>query len=96
MILQTSATAAGKTTINLTSPNSKPATSKWYYVTAATADALTAVTAGTAITTSAWTEMTSASVEITPTSGHKFVRVVEVKASDSKPLGFGDAHLNIG
>ena len=34
-------------------------------------------------------------LEITPTSGHKFIRVVEVDADD-KPIAKGDAVLNIG
>lgn len=66
-----------------------------YYVTAAAASGLTAVTYGTAITTSAWTQLTSNGLEITPTSGHKYVRVVEVD-SNNKPIAMGDSILNIG
>lgn len=96
MQLMTAATAANKSTIILMNPTTKAAaTNKWYYVTAATAAGLTAVTFGTAITPAAWTELTSSSVEFTPTSGHKYVRVVEV-GSDNKPIGMGDALLNIG
>lgn len=96
MMIQTSATDVGKTTILLASPTTKAATTnKWMYQTAATAASLAAVKHGTAITTSAWTAMTGVSVEITPTSGHKFVRVVEVDSAD-KPVGYGDAILNIG
>ena len=68
---------------------------KRYYMTAADATGLTAVTYGTAITTSAWTELTSNGMEITPTSGHKVVRVVEVDSSNN-PIAIGDAVLNIG
>ncbi len=69
---------------------------KWYYMTAATVAGLTAVTAGTAITTSAWTELTANPKEkITPTAGHKFVRVVCVDASNY-PISVGDALINVG
>ena len=54
------------------------------------------MTAGTAITTSAWTELTANPMEnITPTSGHKVVRVVCVDASN-KPISVGDAIINVG
>ena len=68
---------------------------KRYYMTAATAAGLTAVTYNTAITTANWTELTANGLEITPTAGHKYVRVVEVDSSD-KPIALGDAILNIG
>ena len=65
-------------------------------MTAAKASALTAVTYGTAITTSGWTAMSAATgVEITPTSGHTAVRVVEVDA-EGKPIAVGDAIINLG
>lgn len=92
MIVGTAATAAGKSTIYVTSEKEG---AKRYYVTAASATGLTAVTYGTAITTSDWTELTGSSKEITPASGHSVVRVVEVDAS-SKPIAVGDAILNIG
>lgn len=88
----TAATAAGKTTLQV---NAELEGSKRYYMTAATRKALTEVTYGTAISTAAWTELTGNGVELTPTSGHKFVRVVEVDGS-SKPLAVGDARINIG
>jgi hypothetical protein len=62
---------------------------------AAALDANNSVEYGTAITTSAWTELTSNGLEITPAATDKVVRVVEVDAAD-KPIGFGDAILNIG
>lgn len=68
---------------------------KRYYVTAADAASLTAVTYGTAITTSAWTELTANGLEITPTSGHTVVRVVEVDSAN-KPIAMGDSKLYIG
>lgn len=68
---------------------------KRYYMTATTAAGLTAVTYNSAITTGNWTELTSNGLEITPTAGHKFVRVVEVDSSD-KPIAVGDSKLYIG
>ena len=74
---------------------------KWYYMTAAAASGLTAITFGSAITVGNWTEMKDASnnpinhVEITPTSGHLYARIVEVDSA-SKPIGFADIPLNIG
>lgn len=64
----------------------------WYYK---TGTAKTDVTFGTAITTSAWTALSASGTEITPTSSHTLVQVVEVD-SDSKPVGHGIAKLNIG
>lgn len=88
----TSATAASKSTVVV---NGVKEGAKWYYDTASTVAGLTAVTAGSAITTASWTELTANGLEITPTSGDKFIRVVDVDASD-KPLAVGDAILNIG
>lgn len=88
----TSATAASKSTIVV---NGVKEGAKWYYVTAATQAALEAVTAGTAITKANWTELTANGLEITPTSGHKYIRVVDVDSAD-KPLAVGDAILSIG
>lgn len=91
--VSTAATDTGKTTI-LIEPGSLEGT-KRYYQTAADAAALTAVTYGTAITAASWTELTSNGLEITPTSGHTVVRVIEVDASN-KPIASGDAVINIG
>jgi N4-gp56 family major capsid protein len=88
----TSPTDAGKTTVVV---NGVKEGAKWYYMTAATRSALTAVTAGTAINTSGWTELTANGLEITPTSSHKYLRLVDVDSSN-KPLSVGDAILNIG
>lgn len=90
--VETAATAPGKTTINVLAALEG---AKRYYMVADDAASLTAVTYGTAITTSAWTELTAAATEITPGSGKTMVRVVEVDSA-SKPIAFGDAHLNIG
>lgn len=92
LIVGTAATAVGKTTINVLSAMEG---AKRYYVLADKASALTAVTYGTAITTSAWVELTAAATEITPGAGKTAVRVVEVDA-EGKPIAFGDAVLNVG
>ena len=68
---------------------------KRYVQTKASAAQLSAVTYGTAITTSAWTELTVNGGEITPASGDTVARVVEVDAAN-KPIAMGDAVLNIG
>lgn len=68
---------------------------KRYVQTKAAASALTAVTYGTAITPSAWTELVGSGSEITPASGDTVARVVEVDSAN-KPLAMGDAVLNIG
>lgn len=64
----------------------------WYYK---TGTAITDVTFGTAITTSAWTKLEASGVEISPTSSHTIIQVVEVDSA-SKPVGHGIAKLNIG
>lgn len=90
--VETAATAPGKTTINVLAALEG---AKRYYMVADDAASLTAVTYGTAITTSSWVELTAAATEITPVSGKTMVRVVEVDSA-SKPIAVGDAHLNIG
>ena len=92
LIVTTAATSTGSSTILVTAEKEG---AKRYYQTAATVGALTTVTYGTAITTSAWTELTADSLEITPTGGHLFVRVVEVDSSN-KPLAVGTNVLYIG
>ena len=90
--VMTSPTNAGKSTVVV---NGVKEGAKWYYMTAATIAGLTAVTAGAAITTGDWTELTANGLEITPTSGHKFIRVVDVDSAN-KPLSVGDAPINVG
>ena len=68
---------------------------KRYYVTAADAASLTAVTYGTAITVGNWTELTANGLEITPTSGHTWVKVVEVD-SNNKPIAEGTSKIYVG
>lgn len=91
----TAGTDTGKSTILVNPDVMTGGAVKRYYMTATSNAGLTAVTAGTAITTSAWTELTGSGVEITPTGSHKVIRVVEVDASN-KPVSVGDAVLNIG
>lgn len=92
MIVGTAATAAGKSTIIVTSEKEGD---KRYYVTAENGADLTAVAYGSAIDASGWTEFTGSSKEIAPASGHTAVRVVEVDA-EGMPIAVGDAVLNIG
>ena len=73
----------------------KDSGNKWYYETKANASSLTSVAFGTAITPSSWTELTSSGLEITPTSCHTMIQVVEVDG-DNKPVGRGVAALHIG
>lgn len=89
----TAATDTNKSTI-LVEPGALEG-AKRYYMTAAEASALTAVTYGSAITVGDWTELTGNGMEVTPDTGDAFVRVVEVDASN-KPIAVGTAILNIG
>lgn len=93
LTVMTAATAKGKSTV-LVLPEALSG-NKRYYKTETKASALTKVTYGSAITPSAWTELTSNGLEISPTSTHKVIRVVEVDSSNN-PLAVGDAVLNIG
>ncbi len=93
LTVMTAATAKGKSTV-LVLPE-VVAGNKRYYKTEADASALTEVTYGSAITPGEWTELTSNGMQITPTSSHTVIRVVEVDSSNN-PLAVGDAVLNIG
>ena len=93
LLVNTAGTALNKTTVNVEPGAMEGA--KRYYMTAAEAKGLTAVTYGTAITTSGWTELTANGAEITPTSGHAYIRVVEVDASN-KPIAVGTTNINYG
>lgn len=84
----------GKSTI-LTEPADPENGNKRYCESAPSAEELTAVTYGTAITPGNWTALTSNGQEITPDSGDKVAAVVEVDASN-KPVAYGRAVLNIG
>lgn len=93
LVVVTAATDTGKSTIVVN--GQLESGHAWYYDTATSVAGLVGVTYGTAITTSAWTSLSSNGLEITPTSGDLFVRVVEVDASNY-PVAVGDALLNIG
>lgn len=94
LVVVTAATDTGKSTIVVNGQKAASA-NKWYYDTATTVAGLIGVTYNTAITTGSWTELTANGLEITPTAGDKYIRVVEVDSSD-KPVAVGDALLNIG
>ena len=53
------------------------------------------MTFGTAITVADWTKLDASGTEITPTSSHTIIQVVEVDSAN-KPVGHGIAKLNIG
>lgn len=94
MQVVTAATDTGKSTIVVNAVKAAAA-NKWYYDTATTVAGLIGVTYNTAITTANWTELTANGLEITPTAGDLYIRVVEVD-SNNKPVAVGDALLNIG
>jgi hypothetical protein len=94
----TAASASGKSTILLNPARKSTSTNSWYYATNTTQATLAAanpVVFGTAITPGDWTALAASGTEITPTSTHTRVRVVEV-GTDNKPVAYGDAKLNIG
>ena len=97
LIVVTAATDTGKSTIVVNGQMENSA-NRWYYDTATTVAGLEGVTYDTAITLANWTQLTANGLEITPTSGDKYIRVVEVKGSSTtwKPVAVGDALLNIG
>jgi hypothetical protein len=91
----TAASESGKTTVLINPAVKDNPANKWYYVTAASLDGLTSAVYGTAITVADWTELTASGTELTPASGHRYIRVVEV-GSDNKPIAMGETVLNIG
>lgn len=95
LTVQSVGTAAGKSTISLIPGQHDSNGKKWYYNTAATKGALLGATQGTAITKASWTELTAATLEISVTSGHKFIEIVEVDSAD-KPLAHTITKLNAG
>ena len=88
----TSASAPGKSLLFV---NGALEGTKRVYAMAATAAALPAVTYGTAVSGSGWTELTGESAELTPAAGMKFLRVAELDAAN-KPIAVGTTVLNIG
>ena len=97
LIVVTAATDTGKSTI-VVNGQMEDSANRWYYDTASTVAGLEGVTYDTAITLANWTQLTANGLEITPSSGDKYIRVVEVKGSSTtwKPVACGDALLNIG
>ena len=95
LTVQSVGTATGKSTISLIPGQHDSNGKKWYYNTAATKGALLGATQGTAITKASWTELTAATLEISVTSGHKFIEIVEVDGAD-KPLAHAISKLNAG
>ena len=67
---------------------------KWYFTTAATKSALPTVSFGNAVDVSAWTEITGATATFTVTSGHTWLRVIEVDG-DKKALASSDVKLKV-
>lgn len=99
--IMTKASASGKSTI-LVNADKEKTTNRWYAKTAADHASLPAVTYGTPIdvttASSPWygaTQLTAKSTEITPTSGHTRVKVVEV-LSNMNPVAVGEVPLHIG
>ena len=97
----TAATAAGKSTL-IINARKEVSTNGWLYLTKATMADLPTPVYNTAIgittSTSPWygaAQVTSNEMEITPTSGHKAVVVVEVNSS-MKPVSFNKKKLNVG
>ena len=90
--LMTSPSASGKTLLFV---NGAKEGAKRVYALAATAAGLPELTYGTAVTIADWTEMSADSVELTPASTMKFVRVAELDASN-KPIAAGTTVLNVG
>jgi hypothetical protein len=91
-------TTASSMTTGKSKINVEPAAldgAKRYYATAADAASLPTVTYGTAIDTSDFTELTANGMQITPTAGDKFVKVVEVDSA-SKPIAEGTNFLYVG
>lgn len=95
LTVQSVGTATGKSTISLIPGQHDSNGKKWYYNTAATKGALLGATQGTAITKASWTELTAATLEISVTSGHKFIEIVEIDSAD-KPLAHTITKLNAG
>ena len=100
LIVGTAATDTNKTTVTVTTPQEG---TKRYFKTFTAGQAPLAYSSS-AFTTTGWTELkvTSGSIdanlngfEITPTSGHTVIRVVEVDAG-GVAIAYGDAILNIG
>ena len=91
-VISAPSVTTGKCTI-LVSPD-KDSGNTWVYKTGAS---LTSVAFGDSITAGSggWTAMNANGLEITPTSSHTYVQVVELD-SEGKAVGEGRAKLNVG
>ena len=100
MNVLTAASSSGKTSV-IINEDKAASYNKWYYITGATKANLPTVTYGTAIdmgTGGTWAgavELTAKTTEITPTTAHKFMAVVEVNATN-KPQKYTTVKMNIG
>ena len=98
--VMTAASAAGKTSV-IVNKQKDASTNKWYYITASAKAGLPTATVGTPIDTTVsgdWygaVELTAPSTEITPTSGHKWMAVIETDSS-KYPLYLNNVKMNIG
>ena len=88
--MTTAATASGKATI-LVEPGAPQSGNSWKYQVKSSAEALDAVTYGTAITASAWTALAGSGAAVAADAG-SVVAVVEVDSA-GKPLGYGTAEV---
>lgn len=98
--MNTAPNGTNKCLLNITS-SKEASTNKWYAKTATAKSGLPAVTYNTAIdvtdSTGPWygaTELTAASTDFSFTSGHGYVRVVEL-ASNNKPVAVGEKNLPV-
>jgi hypothetical protein len=91
----TAASDAGKSTVLINPAVKDSAANTWYYCTAAALSGLEEAEYGTEIVLEDWTELELSGTEFTPTTGHKYIRVVEVDA-EGKVIAKGDTVINIG
>jgi hypothetical protein len=91
----TAASDAGKTTVLINPAVKNAVANTWYYCTSATLGGLVEVDYGTDIDPESWTALAASGTEITPVSGHKYIRVVEADSAGNV-IAKGDTVLNIG
>ena len=93
--VSTAGTEAGTAAVMVVPGVLEASGNKWYYQTAETAADFAALTYGTAITTSQWTELAASGAYITPDAAHKYIRVIEAD-SGNMPIAAGEAVLHLG
>lgn len=99
--IRSAATDTGKTTL-LVNDNIDITTTYelWYKTgtspTAVVYDDVITSTSQTATDLTGWTKMTTNPLEITPTSGHTVVQIVQTLAADHKAKAIGSVVLNVG